>query len=211
MQLSSKRAGALLALLCLSCVGYSCSYNAASSDNAASGARGVLSAESSPSPQGEKGQVEVKSPLPQPTGFVNDYAGVFDGESKGRLESVLRELRDKSEIEFAVVTVETTGGRPIFDYSLDVAKGWGIGPKDTSKGGGVLLLLATKQHKWRIQVSRSLEKDLPDDECKRLGEQSSELYKKGKYAEGLTKYVGAITGRLEEARGFKLSKRLSVE
>jgi uncharacterized protein len=140
---------------------------------------------------------------------VNDYAKVFDGESKRRLESVLRELKDKSEIEFAVVTVETTGGRPIFDYSLDVAKGWGIGPKDTSKGGGVLLLLATNQHEWRLQVSRSLEKDLPDDECKRLGEQSRELYGKGRYAEGLTKYVGAITGRLEEARGFKLSSKLS--
>lgn len=207
MQISSKRAGAFVLLLCLSCVGYSCSYRAASSYNVASGARGVLSSE--PSPQSEKRQMEVKNPLPKPVGFVNDYANVFDGESKRRMESVLTELRDKAEIEFAVVTVETTGGRPIFDYSLDVAKGWGIGSKDTSKGGGVLLLLATKEHEWRIQVSRSLEKDLPDDECKRLGEQSRELYQNGRYAEGVTKYVGAIIGRLEEARGFKLSKRLS--
>jgi uncharacterized protein len=134
---------------------------------------------------------------------------VFEGEARGRLESVLRELKEKSEIEFAVVTVETTEGQPIFDYSLAVAKGWGVGPKDTSRGGGLLLLLATGQPEWRIQVSRGLEKDLPDDECKRLGEQSRELYKKGMYAEGLTKYVGAIIGRLEDARGFKLSGKLS--
>src|SRR4051812_47195610 len=139
MQLSLKRAGALMLLLCLSSVGYSCSYGAASSGNAASGARGVLS--SAPSPRSENGRAGVKSPLPRPVGFVNDYANVFNGESKRRLESVLKELKDKSEIEFAVVTVETTGGRPIFDYSLDVARGWGIGPKDSSKGGGVLLLL----------------------------------------------------------------------
>ena len=62
---------------------------------------------------------------------------------------MLTELRNRSEIEFAVVTVETTGGQPIFDYSLDVARGWGIGPKDSSKGGGLLLMLAVKDRQCR--------------------------------------------------------------
>jgi uncharacterized protein len=203
MQLSSKRVGALMLLLLLSCVGYSCSYN-----NGASGARGVLSAGPSPSStQNENGRAKVKSPLPPPVGFVNDYANVFDVKSRERLESVLGELKDKAEIEFAVVTVKTTEGQPIFDYSLAVAKGWGIGPKDSSKGG-LLLMLATNQREWRLQVGRSLEKDLPDDECKKLGEQSRELYANGDYAEGVTKYVAAIIKRLEETRGFKLSKSL---
>ena len=117
----------------------------------------------------------------------------------------MKELKDKSDIEFAVVTVETTGGRPIFDYSLALARGWGVGPKDTSKGGGLLLLLAVKDRRWQIQVSRRLEKDLPDEECKKLGDQSTELYQQGRYDEGLIKYVEAIIGRLEEAKGFKLS------
>ena len=207
MRISSKRVAALSALLCLSCVGHACSYNVAPSYNTASGARGVLSAQTPT--RNENSRAEVESPLPRPSGFVNDYANVFDSGSRERLESVMTELRDKSEIEFALVTVETTEGRPTSDYSLAVAKGWGVGPKDTSKGGGLLLMLATKQSEWRIHVSRSLEKDLPDDVCKRLGEQSRELYREGRYAEGLTKYVGAIIGRLEEARGFKLSNKLS--
>jgi uncharacterized protein len=149
--------------------------------------------------------------MPIPASLVNDYANVFDAESKERLLSTLRELRDKSDVEFVVVTVETTGDQPIFDYSLAVAKGWGIGPKDTSKGGGMLLMLATKDYAWRLQVSRSLEKDLPDEECKRLGDESVKLYREGKYAEGVTNYVGALVKRLEELRGFKLSNRPGVK
>ena len=206
MRISLKRFAALLALLCITCAGHACFRDAAPSNNTASEARGVLSAETPT--RNENIRAEAESLLPPPNGFVNDYANVFDRESKRRLESVLNELKDKSEIEFALVTVETTEGRPIADYSLALAKSWGVGPEDKSKGGGLLLLLALKEREWRIQVSRNLEKDLPDDECKRLGERSVESYREGKYAEGLTKYVGAIIGKLEEARGFKLSKKL---
>lgn len=214
MRLSAKLAAAFTLLLCLSASG--CSR---SNGDAAPDARTLLSSTPSPQnanagpknanagPRNENVEPKVESPLPPPTGFVNDYANVLDGETEARLESALKELRDKSGVEFAVVTVETTGDQTIFDYSLAVAKGWGIGPKDTSKGGGLLLLIATKDRKWRLQVSRSLEKDLPDEECKRLGDESLGLYRNGKVAEGATKYVGALVARLEELRGFKLSNR----
>jgi uncharacterized membrane protein YgcG len=66
-------------------------------------------------------------------------------------------------------------------------------------------MLAIKDRQWRIQVSRSLEKDLPDEVCKELGDQSLDLYRRGNYAEGITKYVKAIIARLEKIRGFELS------
>ena len=164
------------------------------------------SAVSSPTPA--KQESAPASPLPSPTGFVNDYAAVFDRESKTQLESVLTELRNKAGIEFAVVTVETTAGQSLFDYSLAVAKGWGIGPKDTSKGGGLLLMLSIKDRAWRLQVSKNLEKDLPDEVCLELGEPSKDLYRQGKYAEGARKYVKAIIKKLEGLKGFKLSSEL---
>jgi uncharacterized protein len=200
-KLLSNKVIACVALSLLLGVGQACSFNAAS---------GV--GNSSPAPETQRldqsKQPETKSPLPPPAGFVNDYAHVFDSESEARLESALTELRDKSGIEFAVVTVETTGGQPISDYSLAVARGWGIGPQDTSKGGGLLLMLAVKDRDWRIQVGRSLEKDLPDEVCKELGERSQHLYGEGKYAEGLTNYVRVIIERLERLRGFELNRQL---
>jgi len=149
-------------------------------------------------------ETQVKSPLPPPTGFVNDYANVIDSASREQLESILTELKNKSAIEFAVVTIESTGGQPIFDYSLAVARGWGIGPKDSTRGGGLLLMVAVKDRQWRIQVSRGLEKDLPDEFCKSLGPQLEDLCKQGKCGEGIKKYVEGIIKRLQETRGFSL-------
>lgn len=199
MQFLSKRSTLLFLFLCLSAVSSSCA--------ATSGNRVSSSSSPEPTPQTENKQAEVKSPLPAPTGWVNDYANVFKPESKTRLESELTELKNVFDIEFAVATVETTGGQSIFDYSLAVAKGWGIGPKDTSKGGGLLLMVATKDRQWRLQVSRSLEKDLPDEVTKKLGDQSLPFYRQGRYEEGIIKYVEAIVERLEEVRRFKLSDK----
>lgn len=157
------------------------------------------------SPQSQNPQ--TKAEFPRPTGFVNDYANVFDSNSKQRLESLLVKLREKANIEFAVVTVDTTNGQPIFDYSLALAREWGVGPKDSSKGGGLLLLLAIKDRQWRLQVSRSLEKDLPDDVCKELGDKSLEMYQQGRYVEGIEKYVNALINRLENVKGFSLTRQ----
>ncbi len=174
----------VLAALC--CVSYSC------------GSRSTPTAQS----QAPQAKAEINALLPRPTGFVNDYANVFDSNSKERLESMLVKLRENANVEFAVVTVDTTNGEPIFDYSLALAKQWGVGPKDTSHGGGLLLVLAIKDREWRLQVSRSLEKTLPDEVCKELGDRSKEMYQQGRYIEGIEKYVNAIINRLEAQKVF---------
>jgi uncharacterized protein len=190
---------ALLLVLSITCV--SCAFagltNGTTNDSS-----------TQPSDQNLNTQKPTTTPLPPPSGFVNDFANVFTPESKQQLETVLDELKSKSEIEFAVVTVETTGGRAIADYSLALAKEWGVGPKDTSRGGGLLLLVAIKDRQWRLQVSRSLDRDLPDDVTKVLGDSSTPLYRQGKYDEGIKHYVKGIISKLEEMRKFKLSHQL---
>lgn len=139
--------------------------------------------------------------LPQPVGFVNDFANVLDKQSKTRLDELVHRLKERSSIEFAVVTVETTGKQDIFDYSLALARSWGVGSKP--RGDGLLLLLAVKDRKWRIQVSRSLEADLPNEVVGELGRLMNEPFSRGNYGEGLTKCVEAIIARLAERRGFE--------
>jgi uncharacterized protein len=149
-------------------------------------------------------QPQATSRFPSPTGLVNDYANVLDVESRSRIETLLSKLKANAKIEFAVVTMETTKGEPIDDYSLALVKEWGVGPKDSNEGGGMLFLIAMKDRQWRLQVSRSLEKDLPDDVCKKLGDNSLPLYKNGNYAGGIEKYVVALIDRLKQLRGFSL-------
>src|SRR5229473_2035605 len=70
----------------------------------------------------------ANSPLPPPNPFryVVDNAGVIDSATNQRMEKILTDLKKAGDIEFAVVTVKTTADQDIFDYSLAVARGWGI-------------------------------------------------------------------------------------
>ena len=101
------------------------------------------------------------SPLPTPTGPVNDYAGVIDQTTKDRLDKRLIEYQRTIGVELAVAVVNTTGDRPIFDYSLAVARGWGIGSK-ADDNPSALLFVAIQDRKYFTQVSRNLEDELPD-------------------------------------------------
>lgn len=146
-----------------------------------------------PRPSLCKGQ---RSPLPAPVGFVSDSAKVIDAATKRRLEARLGELKKSTGVEFAVATVETTGGRDIFDYSIDVACGWGIGPAEGRPGGGVLLLVAVKDQRWRVQVSRSLEATLPDDVVKEIGDRMAAHFKQGDFGKGIAAAVEDHAARL---------------
>lgn len=101
--------------------------------------------------------------LPTPTGQVNDFAGVLDAATKQRLETRLREFKEKTnpQIELAVTLVDTTGDRPIFDYSLQMSREWKIGSKQDDNPSA-LLLVAISDRKYFTQVSRDLEDELPD-------------------------------------------------
>jgi uncharacterized membrane protein YgcG len=146
----------------------------------------------------------VESPLPQPKGFVGDFAEVIDAKTEGVLEAKLKLLKKRANIELAVATVETTGDKDIFNYSLAVARGWGVGPPAGEEGGGLLLLIAVKDHQWRIQVSRGLEADLPDDVVADIGRTMTPSLREGRYGPGVTKCVDGLIRRLAERRGFSM-------
>jgi uncharacterized protein len=145
-----------------------------------------------------------ESPLPAPTGYVNDYANVIDPASKDKLETIAKALKERAGIEFAVVTVPTTGGRDIFDYSLSVARGWGIGSKESDKPG-LLLLVATNDRKYQAQVGRHLEGDLPDGLVGEIARQRLvPPFRAGNYSQGILDFVRTVTATLAEKRSFSL-------
>ncbi len=147
----------------------------------------------------------AQSPLPPPSPFrfVNDFANVIDAPTRDRLENTLVNLKLRANIEFAVVTVRTTGEQPIYDYSLAVARGWGIGAKDDEQNG-LLLLVAIDDRKYYTQVSRHLEGDLPDGYVGEVGRRMREPFRAGNYSEGLAKAVETIVATLGQSRGFSI-------
>jgi uncharacterized protein len=145
---------------------------------------------------------KTNSPLPPPTGYVNDYAHVIDASTKQDLETTLGNLDRLHQIQFTVVTVDTTGGQEIFDYSLAVARGWGVGSKDTQKPS-LLLLVAVKDRKYFTQVSRHLEGDLPDGLVGQIErEQLVPAFRAGDYGGGLRDTIREYITTLASKNGF---------
>ena len=157
--------------------------------------------------QGQNARAYTEAPLPQPEGFykyVTDNANVIDAGTKERLATILNRLKERADIEFAVVTVPTTGNEDIFEYSLALARGWGIGSKEGEKNG-LLLVVAVNDRKWRVQVSRHLEGDLTDGLAGEIARQRLvPQFRQNNYSQGISDFAQAVIATLAEKRGFQL-------
>ncbi|MBA3334010.1 MAG: TPM domain-containing protein, partial [Acidobacteria bacterium] len=140
-----------------------------------------------------------ESPLPAPTGFVNDFVGVLDAGTKQQLEARIKELKEKTnpQVELAVAIVGTTGERPIFDYSLAVARGWKIGSKEDDNPSA-LLFIAIEDRKYFTHVSKDLEDELPDGLVGQLQRQNLvPAFKQQNYAKGISDTIEAYISTIE--------------
>ena len=112
----------------------------------------------------------VTPPLPaKPPQYVVDLAGVLDGPTQARLNDLLRRLEAQTTAQVVVLTITSLDGEPLESFSHQTAVTWGIGKK--GKDNGVLLTVAVKDHKYRIEVGYGLEATLPDSLVGSLGRQ----------------------------------------
>ncbi|MBA3514480.1 MAG: TPM domain-containing protein [Pyrinomonadaceae bacterium] len=151
-------------------------------------------------------QSATKSPIPLPEPFtpVADYANVIEPDTRRRLEAIYTNLKQRADIEFAVVIVPTTGERDIFEYSLDIARGWGIGSKEGEKNG-FLLVVAVNDRKYFTQVSNHLEGDLTDGLVGQIQrERLVPQFRRGNYNQGIYDTIQAYIATLAEKRGFSI-------
>ncbi len=125
--------------------------------------------------------------IPQPAGWVNDFAGVISQEYKDKLNSLIGELQEKTSAEIAVVTVDSIAPYDEQGYARLLFDNWKPGKK--GKDNGVLVLLAIKERRWRIETGYGVEGILPDGVCGEIGREFMVPYfKDGRYGEGF--YAG---------------------
>jgi uncharacterized protein len=149
---------------------------------------------------------QTTSPVPLPVPFtpIVDYANVIDAGTRQKLEAIFVNLKQRGQIEFAVLTVPTTGEVDIFDYSLAVARGWGIGAKDGEKAG-LLLVVAIDDRKYFTQISDHVEGDLPDGVVGQIQrERLVPQFRKKNYSQGIYDTIQAYVATLAEKRGFSI-------
>jgi len=97
---------------------------------------------------------------------VNDEAGMLTPASREKMEAALRFLKRESGTQIAVLTIPTLSGLSIEQASIQIVDKWKLGSEKEDKG--VLLLLAKKEHRMRIEVGQGLEGRLTDAYSKRI-------------------------------------------
>ena len=106
-------------------------------------------------------------PVPEkPSLYVKDDAGVLNVEQKDDLDEMLKKYDKETGNQIAVLLVRTTGDEPIEKYSYKVASGWGIGQQGNDNG--ILITIATEDHKDRIEVGKGLESEVTDSRAGRI-------------------------------------------
>ena len=98
--------------------------------------------------------------LPEFTAPVVDVIGGVSAEVETQINSELISFQQSGGPQIAVAVVETTGNATLENYSIDLARSWGIGNKD--KDNGVLILIALEDRTLRIEVGSGVEGDLTD-------------------------------------------------
>jgi len=114
-----------------------------------------------------------------PTNYVNDFAHVLSAGTEDSLNNICQQIDQKAHAQIAVVTVNSTDGQDVFDYSVALYQAWGVGSKSTNRG--VLILYAIKDRKYYTTVGYGLEPILPDGKVGGFGREAVPLLKQSDY------------------------------
>lgn len=137
---------------------------------------------------------------PKPTSsiYVQDRAGVLSRQTVNTINAYGAAVEERTKAQVVVLTIPSLEGQSLEEYSLAVLRGWGIG--DAKLNNGVLMLVAVKDRKSRIEVGYGLEGALPDGLTGRIQDQLMLPYfRKGDYNQGiLNGYAGLLQMTLKE-------------
>lgn len=98
--------------------------------------------------------------------YIYDEDDIIDDDVEKELNKMLVELEEKTEAEFAIVSVKSLLDRSIEDYANNLFNTFGVGKK--GKDNGVLLLFSRSDEKVRLEIGRGLEGCLNDSKCGRI-------------------------------------------
>lgn len=98
--------------------------------------------------------------------YIYDDGNIIDDDVEAQVNDMLVELEEKTEVEFAVITVEDLQGLEIEEYANNLFNTLGIGKK--GEDNGLLLLISQSDERVRLEIGRGLEGCLNDAKCGRI-------------------------------------------
>jgi uncharacterized protein len=135
--------------------------------------------------------------VPPLQGRVNDHAQLLTPEQRSALEAKLTAYETRTTQQFTLLTVPTLDGDPIENFGIAVAEKWKLGSE--KEDNGLILIVAAKDRKTRIEIGHGLEGALPDViEARVLREVVQPAFRANDYAGGIN---GAFDVLMKYASG----------
>lgn len=134
--------------------------------------------------------------VPALTGPVVDDASILSPQTARGLSRGLRALHERGGSQITVLTVPSLEGISIEEAGIRTLDKWKLGGEKTDNG--VILLIAPKERKLRIEVGQGLEGQLTDADSKRIiAEEITPLFKSGDYNSGVLVGVFKIVSKTD--------------
>ena len=124
--------------------------------------------------------------------YVNDYAGIINQPDLEGIREMFKNVEYQTGIEAVVVTIDSirdhhTGDDSIESFATNLFNTWGIGHK--KEDNGVLILVAVKDRKCRIELGRGYGRKYDSVMKQIIDEKMLPYFKTHEYSRGI--YEGA--------------------
>jgi uncharacterized protein len=139
-----------------------------------------------------------------PQGAVNDFASILSEQTRADLLSLSQSLLEKTGVACVIVTVADLEGQDINDAATKLFEKWGIGKKGVDEG--VLVLVAVKDRRIRIETGYGAEGYLTDAEAGRIIRDIMQpAFARQQWDEGFTNATLVIASLAAHAHNVPLS------
>lgn len=143
-------------------------------------------------------------PFPKPdAGYVTDHGGLLSYHEQERLERLLWQAESRTKVEIIVVTLNALADYPdvkassIEAFATELFNAYGIGNRPANNG--VLLLVAFKDRKARIELGAGYGHQRDADAERIMNKVIVPCFRKEEYSKGITRGVETL---IEEFAGM---------
>jgi uncharacterized protein len=149
----------------------------------------------------------AKTDVPYLQGRVNDYANILSDSTAKQIEKQLQTYETETTNQIVVLTVDSLNGQDIESYASEVFSAWK--PGQAGKDNGVLLVVAVKDRKMRIEVGYGLEGSITDTKSGLVIRNAiAPYFKQGNFDRGIDAGVEAL---MQLGRGIEPTSAVSSE
>jgi uncharacterized protein len=151
----------------------------------------------------------VGADFPRPSGLINDFAGLIPQGDKQRMDMLAKEVLQKTGTSVVVATMQAIGDADVPTYATQLYQAWGIGKKGEDKG--VLIFMALKERRIRIETGYGVEGILPDGLVGEiLDKYAVPFLKKDQYGKGLYNALAAVSQVIAKDANVQLTGDVKV-